>query len=58
MDEISNKNHVDEFYFYKSMVYIEELVSEFGNLHPLVEKTMEGFLRKVIDETFFEQKFM
>ncbi len=50
MNEPLNKKYVDEKYFYKSIIYIEELIIEFGVLHPLVDKTMEGLFRRITDE--------
>lgn len=49
MNEISDKNHTSEKYFYKSMIYIEELITEFGVLHPLVDKTIEGFINRIVN---------
>lgn len=39
-----NYNNETEKYIFDTVKYIEELIAEFGILHPLVEKTMKEFL--------------
>lgn len=47
MDETSNKNNAAENSIIETMNHIEELMAEFGALHPLVDKTIRELLDRI-----------
>lgn len=61
MNEILSNNNTEEKYVFETMMYIEELIEEFGILHPLIDKTTKGlgdYIKESVDRGWcFSENF-